>query len=138
MQLCEMCDVHVPVRVSVLCYCLKFSFWPKGLLNTKLSLFHKTDDKRFFTKMNPSTLFIFFLSLRSRSQVSGGFQQTWKCSQRLPIFSLMGTFELKLLSRAPQRLYLASRSMRMCRWDVAPWTWLPSFLFWQCNRKHCF
>lgn len=114
MQLCEMCDVHVPARVSVLCYCLKFSFRPKGLLHAKLSLFHKTDDKRFFTKMNPS-MFFFFLLLRSLSQVSGGFQQTWKCSQRLPIFSLTRTFESKLFSRAPQSLYLAFGSMRMCR-----------------------
>lgn len=58
-QLCEMCDVHVPARVSALCYCLKFSFRPKGLLHAKFSLFHKTDDKRFFTKMNPSMLFFF-------------------------------------------------------------------------------
>lgn len=109
-----------------------FLFGRRVCFMLNLSLFHKTDDKRLFTKMNPSMLF--FLSLMSRLQVSGGFQQTWKCSQQLPIFSLTRTFEFKLLSRAPQSLYLAFGSMRMCRWDFAPWT----FVFDNVTEKNSF
>lgn len=113
MQLCEMCDigVQVPVRVSVLCYCLKFSIWPKGLLNTKLSLFHKMDDKSFLTKMNPSMLF--FLSLRSWAQVSGGFQQTWKYSQRLPIFLEQGLLNWSFY-QGHLRSYICPLGLRRC------------------------